>query len=142
MEALMKRSVLSALVIVNFVLVCLALGQSSQTTPDYGKILGKWKMEISADGEYYYLTLILRSVDGTLEGTVSESMGYFTDVPISEIVFDGENLSFDFKSPTPPDGLERLVSASFKVGVDTMDGVVNLPELGISAMATATREKS
>jgi len=127
--------------VIFFLLSCLSLGWSFQAAPDYGKILGKWKIEINADGEYYYLTLNLRSVNGTLEGTISESMGYFTDVPISEVVFDGENLKFEFTSPTPPDGVERLVSAEFKVGADVMDGVVNVIELGVSATATATREK-
>jgi len=127
--------------VIFFLLSCLSLGWSFQAAPDYGKILGKWKIEINADGEYYYLTLNLRSLNGTLEGTISESMGYFTDVPVSEVVFDGENLKFEFTSPTPPDGVERLVSAEFKVGVDVMDGVVNVVELGVSATATATREK-
>lgn len=124
------------------VLACLSFAWSFQAAPDYGKIVGKWKIEVSADGEYYYLTLNLRNVEGTLEGTISESMGYFTDVPVSEIAFDGENLKFNFNSPTPPDGVERLVTAEFRVGVDVMDGVVNVVELGVSASATATREKS
>jgi len=137
----MKRSIGPTFFSLIFFLLCFSFAWSFQTTPDYGKILGKWKMEVRADGEFYYLTLNLKSVNGTLEGTVSESMGFFTDVPISEIVFDGENLSFEFKSPTPPDGSERLVVAQLKVGVDTMDGIVSVPELGGSATASATREK-
>ncbi len=105
-------------------------------------IVGTWRIEVDADGEYYYLTLNLKSVNGTLEGTISESQGYFTDVPISDIVFEGENLSFEFNSPTPPDGAARLVTAEFKVGVDTMDGIVNVPDLGVSAPAIATKEKA
>ncbi|MBM3284605.1 MAG: hypothetical protein FJY81_01905 [Candidatus Aminicenantes bacterium] len=112
-----------------------------QQSLDYGKILGVWKIEVNADGEYYYVTLNLKSADGILEGTVSESMGTFTDVPVSEIAYDGENLSFEFNSATPPDGVERLVSFEFRIGEDTMDGVVIIPELGVSATATATREK-
>jgi len=138
----MNRQINPFLIILTFfVLGCFSFSQTGQQNPDYGKILGVWKIEVDADGEYYYLTLDLKSVDGTLEGTVSESQGYFTDVPVSEIVFEGENLSFDFNSPTPPDGVARLVTAEFKVGVDTMDGVVNVPDLGVSATATATREK-
>lgn len=119
-----------------------SFGRAGQQTPDYGKILGTWRIEVDADGESYHLTLNLKSVEGGLEGTISESMGYFSDVPVSKIVFDGENLSFEFNSPTPPDGMERLVSAEFKVGVDTMDGAVNVPELGVSATASGTREKT
>mgnify|MGYP001055838487 CR=1 FL=1 len=138
----MNRRINPCLIILAFYVVgCFSFSQSGQQNPDYGKILGVWKIEVNADGDYYYLTLNLKDVGGALEGTVSESQGYFTDVPISEIVFDGENLSFEFNSPTPPDGVTRLVSAEFKVGLDTMDGVINVPDLGVSATATATREK-
>ena len=124
-----------------FVLGCFCFSQSAQQDPDYGKIVGTWKIDVDADGEYYYLTLQLKNVEGNLEGTISESTGFFSDVPVSEIVFDGENLSFEFNAPTPPDGVERQVLAEFKVGVDTMNGVVNVPDLEVSAAATATREK-
>lgn len=133
----MRRSTLPILIL----LACFLFARGSQETPDYGKVVGVWKIEVEADGEYYYLTLNLKNVSGTLEGTISESMGYFTDVPVSEIVFDGESLTFEFTSPTPPDGVERQVSAEFKVNVDTLDGVVIVPELGVSATAKGTREK-
>lgn len=138
----MRRSVSPKTVMIMLSLcTCLSFAWSFQQTPDYGKILGKWKIEVNVDGEYYHLTLNLRSVNGTLEGTISESMGYFTDVSVSNIAFAGETFSFEFNSPTPPDGMQRLVSAEFKVGVDVMDGVVSVIELGVSASATATREK-
>ncbi|MDH7512921.1 MAG: hypothetical protein QHH14_08245 [Clostridiales bacterium] len=124
-----------------FLSMCFSFSQGVQQAPDYGKIIGAWKIEIDADGEYFYLTLNLRNVNGTLEGTISESQGYFTDVPVSEIVYDGENLSFEFRSPTPPDGVARLVRAEFKVGVDTKDGIISVPDLGVSAKAAGIREK-
>jgi hypothetical protein len=76
-----------------------------------------------------------------LAGAVSESQGTFTDLPVSNIVFDGENLNFEFTCATPPDGLERLVKAEFKVGVDTLDGTMSVPDLQAIAPATGTREK-
>jgi hypothetical protein len=141
-EVLMnRRNCPFLLASVFFVLVLFSFSWAAQEKPDYGKIVGTWKIEVDADGEYYYLTLELKNAEGNLEGTISEDAGSFTDVPISEILFDGENLSFEFTSPTPPDGLERLVKAELKVGVDTMNGVMNVPDLGASATATATREK-
>ncbi len=136
-----KRHFSLMIAFIFFLSVCFSFSQGVQEGPDYGKIIGAWKIEVDADGEYFYLTLNLRNVSGTLEGKVSESQGYFTDVPVLEIVYDGENLSFEFSSPTPPDGVARLVQAEFKVGVDTMDGIINVPNLGVSAAATATKEK-
>jgi hypothetical protein len=141
-EVLMnRRNCPFLLAFIFFVLISFSFSLAAQEIPDYGKIVGTWKIEVDADGEYYYLTLELKNAEENLEGTISENMGSFTDVPISEIVFDGESLDFEFISPTPPDGLEKSVKADFKVGVDTMDGVMSVPDLEASATATATREK-
>jgi hypothetical protein len=124
-----------------FVLALFSYSQPTQEKVDNGKIVGTWKVEIDAGGEYYYLTLEMRVTEGNLEGTVSESQGIFTNLPISEILFDGENLSFEFTSPTPPDGLQRLVKAEFKVGVDNLEGMMSVPDIEATVPATATREK-
>lgn len=112
----------------------------SQETPDYEKVLGNWDMEVDADGEYYYLSLNIEKDESGLKGTISESVGFFTDSPLSNIQFDGDILSFEFTAPTPPDGLERIVKVEFKVGEDEMEGYVSLEDLGLSVPATATRE--
>jgi len=112
----------------------------SQEAVDYGKILGNWEIEVDADGEYYYLTLILKMSDGELEGAISESTGYFSDVPLSNIEYDSTSLRFEFTAPTPPDGYERLVRTEFEVGDNTLEGTMNLDDLGVSALATGKRE--
>lgn len=114
---------------------------NSQETPDYGKILGDWEVEIDAEGEYYYLSMSIEKTNGELKGTISESTGFFVDVPLEEIQYDGKALNFEFTAPTPPDGMERVLSGEFEVGDDKLEGFINIPDLGMTVTATATREK-
>jgi hypothetical protein len=128
-------SVLSLFLIIPFSFL---LAQN-QAAPDYGKILGTWDVEVNADGEFYYLTMNIEKSEEGLKGTVSESTGSFSDVPLKEIQYDGQSLKFQFTSPTPPDGLERLVKADFKVGDDKLEGTMAVEDMGLSVPATATK---
>lgn len=123
-------------------LLILSLSSSAQTqvTPDYGKILGSWDVEVNADGEYYYLTLSIEKSEEGLKGKVSESTGAFSDVPLKEIQYDGQTFKFQFTSPTPPDGLERVVKADFKVGDNKLEGTITVEDMGLSVPATATKK--
>jgi hypothetical protein len=123
------------------VLALFSYSHQAQAKADNGQIVGTWKVEIDAGEQFYYLTLVLKVSEGKLEGTVSESQGYFTDVPLSNILLDGDKLNFEFTSPTPPDGMQRLVKAEFKAGVDKLEGTVSVPDIQAVVSATATREK-
>lgn len=115
---------------------------AQQAQPDTEKIVGIWKIEVTAGVDYYYLTMEITETSGALQGTLSESMGTFTDLPVSEISFDGANLAFQFTCPIPPDGVERLVKAEFQVGEDAMEGYMSVPELEVIALSSASREKA
>jgi hypothetical protein len=124
-------------------LVAAGGGFSAQTPPakvDHSKIVGAWQLEIDADGTYYYLSLNILENAGRLEGAVSEVSGMFKDVPLAEIVFDGEKLTFKFNSPTPPDGVSREVGAELKLVQGALDGMVRVPDLAVSAPAKGARE--
>lgn len=137
----MKAKFLKVFLLSLFFISLLTLSSmKSQEAVDYGNILGNWEIEVDADGEYYYLTLILKMSDGELEGAISESTGYFSDVPLSDIEYDGANLRFEFTAPTPPDGYERVVRTEFEVGDNTLEGTMNVDDLGVSALATGKRE--
>jgi len=112
----------------------------SQEKADTAKVVGSWNVEVYAGDQTYALKLVVSEEQGQLAGKVSESMGTFTDVAISEIVYDGASFRFNFVSPTPPDGLSRTVKADFKVAEGSMDGVINVPDLEFTAEAKATRE--
>jgi len=137
----MKVMFLKAFVLGFFFILFLSISPlKSQEAVDYEKILGKWDIEIDAEGEYYYLTLNLEKTNGELQGTISESSGFFMDVPLSEIEFDGTTLSFEFTAPTPPDGAERVLRAEFKVSDDMLEGTITIDDLGMTLVATGKRE--
>ena len=119
----------------------LALSPLAQEKADTGKILGTWNLEVFAGDQTYSLVLNISEANGQLAGKVSESMGTFTDVPISEIFFDGVAFRFSFISPTPPDGASRTVKADLKLNQDTMGGTISVPDLDIVIDASATRSK-
>ena len=67
--------------------------------------------------------------------------GGITDVPLSDVAFDGTILKFGFQSPTPPDGLERAVSVELKIIDDkTMEGTLVVPDLNIATTVKATKQ--
>lgn len=111
-----------------------------QDQVDYGKILGDWEMEVDAGGQYYYLSFTIEETDGELSGTISESSGFFTDVPLENIEFDGRNLLFEMTVPTPPDGYEDLVKAELELVDERLEGMLTIESIGISASAVATKQ--
>ena len=108
---------------------------------DHSKVLGDWEIELDAEGEYYYLSMTVKEEEGKLAGTISEASGFFLDVPLMDIVYDGENFNFQFTAPTPPDGMERIIKGEYKVQTDKMEGLIIVDDLGLSAPSTAERVK-
>ncbi len=103
------------------------------------KIIGAWKVEVYAGDQNYSLNLVVSQENGQLAGKISESLGSFSDVAISEIFFDGVTFRFSFISPTPPDGSSRTVKADFKLSQDAMGGTLSVPELDVVVDARASR---
>lgn len=118
----------------------IAASTLEQEKTDTAKVVGSWKIEVYAGDTTYSLSLVVTEDQGQLAGKISESMGTFTDVAISDISYDSVTFRFNFISPTPPDGLSRTVKADFKVGTDAMEGIINVPDLDITTDAKATRE--
>jgi hypothetical protein len=116
-----------------------AVSAIAQEKADTTKVVGVWKIEVYTGDATYVLSLVVSEEQGQLAGKVSESMGSFTDVAISDIFYDSVSFRFNFVSPTPPDGLARTVKADFKVGADTMGGTVSVPDLDVVVDAKATR---
>jgi len=83
--------------------------------------------------------LTVTEESGQPAGKISESLGTFTDVAISEISFDGVSFRFSFISPTPPDGSSRTVKADLKLSGDTMGGTLTVPDLDVVVDARASR---
>jgi hypothetical protein len=119
------------------------LSQEAQPAPqaDPDKILGAWNLEIVADSQFYYVNIILQLAEGVLTGTASEPSGTFTEVPLSDIAFDGATFKFGFMPPTPPDGLERAVSVELQIVDDkAMEGTLIVPELDVTGTVKAAKQ--
>ena len=91
-------------------------------------------------GEFYYLSFSIEKTDEGLKGSISESSGLFSDVPLANIEFDDTHLSFETNIPTPPDGYENLVKSELKLVEGKLEGILSVEALGISAAATATKK--
>jgi hypothetical protein len=113
----------------------------AQEKVDTAKVLGGWKIEVYAGDQNYSLNLVVSEENGRLAGKISESLGSFTDVTISDISFDGVTFRFGFISPTPPDGSSRTVKADLKLAQDTMGGTLSVPDLDVVVDARASRAK-
>jgi len=138
---MIKKSYLTILVIaIIWIGFCASFHLNSQDTVDYGKILGDWEMEVDVGGEFYYLSFSIEKTDEGFKGSISESSGFFSDVPLENIEFDGTHLSFETNIPTPPDGYENLVKAELILVEGKLEGTLSVESLGISASAAATKK--
>jgi hypothetical protein len=117
-----------------------AAADQAAPKPDYNPLLGSWALEVNAGGEYYYLTLDFKMTEGKFEGAVSEQSGAFSNVALANIVWDNTTLKFDFKSPTPPDGAERLIKSEFRYADGKLAGMMTIDELGMSVPVTGAKK--
>jgi len=121
-----------------------APAQQAQTPPQAqakaDAILGEWSLQIDAGGEYYYLAMTLSLQEKKLAGKLSESNGWFTDVPLTAISWDGAVLKFKATAPTPPDGAERVLDTELKLAESKWTGTMGIADLGMTAAVTGTKK--
>jgi hypothetical protein len=115
--------------------------QTGAAKADRTKILGTWNLDIDAGGTLITLSLILEEAEGKLGGKISEPNGMFTDVPLSNIEYDGETLAYDISVPSPPDGGVKVWRTQLKVGADVVEGGIANADTGMSALVTGKRVK-
>ena len=137
----MKRSLIVILVVGLAAGAWAAQAVPKAPKPDLGKVLGTWSIEIDADGQMFYLTLVMEAVEGQLSGKVSEQNGMFTDAALSDFAYDGEILKCTAAVPSPPDMATRPWAIELRVGPETLEGTIGNAELMISASMTGKRTK-
>jgi hypothetical protein len=135
----MKKTIFRALLVEAVIALAASGIAPAQEKADTAKVVGTWTIDVYAGEATYTLSLEVTAADGQLAGKISESMGAFSDVDVSDVFYDGATFRFSFISPTPPDGASRTVKAEFKVGVDKMDGTISVPDLDMTVEAKATR---
>jgi hypothetical protein len=135
----MKKINFRALLVTAVILLLVGIAGLAQEKADPNKVVGTWTIDVYAGEATYTLSLAVTETDGQLAGKISESMGAFSDVAVSDIFYDGDTFRFSFMSPTPPDGSSRTVKAEFKVGADRMGGTFSVPDLEATVEAKATR---
>jgi hypothetical protein len=118
----------------------MAAQQPPAAKPDFGPLVGIWALEINAGGEYYYLTLDFKLVEGKLEGAMSEQNGTFTNLPVRNVEWDNAVLKFDFMSPTPPDGVERQIKTELKLAEGKLEGTMTIPDLGMTVSVSGSKK--
>ncbi len=139
----MKR-VLGLFILAGFIIGAPQAGPlSGQSTvkADLNRILGTWSLEVYADGQIIYLSLLLETKNGEVGGKISEQTGFFTDAPVTNVKFEGDTLTFDITVSSPPDGLVRTWQSQLNVGEDAVEGTISNAELAVSALTTGKREK-
>jgi hypothetical protein len=114
-------------------------GQPAPATPDLKKVVGTWSLDIDAGGMVITLNLVLEAPDGKLAGKISEASGMFTNAPLANIEYDGENLAYDITVASPPDGAVKTWKTELKVGADVADGVIANADTGTSAAIAGKR---
>jgi hypothetical protein len=135
----MKKTIFRALLVLAVAALAVPGTVSAQEKADSAKIVGTWTIDVYAGEANYTLSLAVSEENGQLAGKISESMGSFSDVAVSDVFYDGDIFRFSFMSPTPPDGASRTVKAEFKLGVDKMEGMLSVPDLEVTVEAKATR---
>lgn len=137
----MKRTIVS-LGLALSLLAAFGLARTAQQAapkPDLAKVLGTWSLDIDAGGMVITLSLVLEAPEGKLAGKISETNGMFTDSPLANIEFDGENLAYDINVPSPPDGAVKTWKTQLKVAADVADGAIANADTGMSATVSGKR---
>ncbi|MDH4198152.1 MAG: hypothetical protein OEW05_12125 [Candidatus Aminicenantes bacterium] len=119
----------------------LCWGQAAPQSLKAENLVGKWDVEISVDSQYYYMTLVLELVEGSLSGKISEPNGMFTDVPCQNFKIEGRQLTCETNIPTPPDGAVRPWTIAVEVEGEAFTGSISNAELQISAFMTGKLAK-
>ncbi|HVP91853.1 MAG TPA: hypothetical protein VMS75_11625 [Terriglobales bacterium] len=113
--------------------------QQAAPKPDLAKVLGTWSLDIDTGGMVITLTLVLEAPEGKLAGKISEPNGMFTDSPLANIEFDGDNLAYDISVASPPDGAVKTWKTQLKVAADTAEGAIANADTGMTANVSGKR---
>ncbi len=116
-----------------------AAGAQEAVKPE--SLAGTWDVEITAEGSYVYVTLVLECADGKLAGKLSETTGMFTDVTCENVALEGRKLSFSAHLLSPPDGTVKLWKVEVEAAGDEMTGSIWNTDFALTASFVGRKKK-
>jgi hypothetical protein len=123
------------------VLLALVAVAGAQEAVKPESLAGTWDVEITAEGQYVYVTLVFEIVEGKLAGKVTERYGMFIDAPCDNISLDGRKLRFSANLLSPPDGMTKLWKVDVEVDGDAMTGSIWNTDVAITASFVGKKAK-
>ena len=124
-----------------FVVVILLTGLSlsAQKPAD---LVGTWGGDATLDIEEQanFLTLVLEMKDGELSGHMTGEYGTLNESSLSEITLEKDAFSFKVMAAGPGGG-EVAITFKVKVAGDSMEGSLEIPDMGASGTWEASRQK-
>lgn len=85
-------------------------------------------------------TLVLEMKDGKLAGHITDQYQSMTETPIDEIKLEGSVFSFSAIA-TVPGGQELKLVLNMNVEGDSMEGTLEIPDMGMNGTWEATKQK-
>lgn len=119
--------------------LCLAVNLAAQKPADMvGTWVGLATLE-GMDGPNEF-TLVLEMKEGKLAGHITDQYNTMIETPIDEIEL-GEG-KFNFSAVgTAPGGQEFTLTLKMNVDGDSMEGILEIPDMGMNGTWEATKEK-
>ncbi|MGB2907425.1 MAG: hypothetical protein WBB73_09990 [Candidatus Aminicenantaceae bacterium] len=105
-------------------------------------LVGTWGGDATLDSEAEanFLTLVLEMKDGELSGYMTGEYGTLNESSLNEIKLENDNFSFEVMAAGPGGG-EVAIAFKLKVAGDTMEGSLEIPDMGASGKWEAIRKK-
>jgi len=139
----LRKALILSVLAVSAVVVAAAstVSVAAQEAVKPESLAGTWDVEIAAEGQYFYVTLVLECADGKPSGKISESTGLFTDAPCETIAIEGRKLSFSANLLSPPDGTVKLWKVEVEMAGDEMTGSIWNTDLALLASFAGKKAK-
>jgi hypothetical protein len=105
-------------------------------------LAGTWGGEATLDGEGApnFLTLVLELKDGKLTGHMTGEYGTLNESALSEVTLENGVFGFTVMAIGPSGG-EIAVKFKMNVSGDSMEGGLEMPDMGLAGKWEATRQK-
>ncbi len=123
------------------VLALMVLTTFSLSAQKPADLVGTWEGEGTLEGEVdpNVLTLVLKLEEGELSGHMSDQFGSLIETPIEDVHL--EEGTFSFSVYVDMGGEQFLMTLTMKVDGDSMEGKLEIPDMGMVGAWEATKQK-